>query len=125
MTGQDFWQDVAVITRWLDDNPPEFGNWIQWRIGKIAEELGEVQAALIQAGNANPRKAGGRRVRVDMTDVSDELCDVIITACVALDGIDAQAARRLDARMISIRGRVSASEPAPADLAPSQAATDD
>ena len=52
-----------------------------FRILKVAEELGEVAQALIGARGQNPRK-GHTHIR---QDVADELCDVALTALVALN----------------------------------------
>lgn len=53
-----------------------------FRLMKLSEEVGEVMEAYIGYHGANKRKAVGRQV--SEIDVANELCDVVITAMVAL-----------------------------------------
>ena len=80
MTDQP-WPTVQRLTHWLDENAtttPEATRLL--RILKLQEEVGEVAQAVVGAMNANPRKGSSHT----WTDVEAELCDVIITAMVAL-----------------------------------------
>jgi hypothetical protein len=70
-----------MIHLWLEQNPAEWGATIQWRIGKLVEEVGEVQAALIATAGQNPRKPATD----SFDDVVKELADVVITAQAALE----------------------------------------
>lgn len=53
-----------------------------YRLMKLSEEVGEVMEAYIGYEGANKRKASTRQYTE--LDVASELCDVIITAMVAL-----------------------------------------
>lgn len=57
------------------------------RIMKLAEELGEVNAAVIGATGQNPRKGFSH----SWGDVADELADVALTALVALATIEPES----------------------------------
>lgn len=61
------------------------------RIAKIIEEAGEAMEALIAYHDVNPRKEPG-----SLDDVVKELCDVALTAKVAIEnfGHDAEASLR-------------------------------
>lgn len=90
-TDDHTWDTVAQLTAWLDrDSPVPPDQALQLRILKITEEAGEVAQALIGAIGANPRKGHSH----SMSDVAKELCDVILTAMVALRTLtpDAQTA---------------------------------
>lgn len=86
VTDSSFWQDIAELTKWLDEHHPAFGDRLQWRIMKICQELGEVHEALGLAAGQNPRKNDGVPT-LDLTDTVVELCDVVLSACVALQSI--------------------------------------
>ena len=79
--GYDIWEHVAVAKGWLDAHQKDPGSEdnLTVRALKIAEEAGEVAAAVIEARGQNPRKATG-----SWSHVADEECDVVITALVAL-----------------------------------------
>jgi len=74
------WRHVATLVAWLDDAHPRTGHEIACRVMKLAEETGEAVAAYIGMTGQNPRK--GRCATRD--DLASELCDVIVTAMVAL-----------------------------------------
>ena len=80
----DVWAIARRMTDWLDDNTR-----INWGIGmllrclKVGEEAGEVTAAVIGVTGQNPRKGFSHT----WDDVAAELCDVILTAMVALTTI--------------------------------------
>nr|WP_241780002.1 MazG-like family protein [Streptomyces natalensis] len=78
------------MVRWLDQEnalPTEQARLL--RILKLSEEAGEVAQAVIGATGQNPRK--GRSHTWD--DVQSELCDVIVTAMVALRTLTPDARR--------------------------------
>jgi len=75
------WNTVDRLVAWLDRNselPEETRTILQ--ILKITEEAGEVAEAVIGATGQNPRKGYSHT----WDDVQEELCDVIVTAMVAL-----------------------------------------
>ncbi|CAM5346051.1 MULTISPECIES: MazG-like family protein [Streptomyces] len=75
------WDRVEALYAWLEEHnrrPP--GEALLLRMLKLAEETGEVAQAVIGAVGQNPRKG----VSHDWDDVRAELCDVIVTAMVAL-----------------------------------------
>jgi hypothetical protein len=79
------YKTCATLSEWIDDNaPPHYAfnpmaqDWA--RISKLAEEVGEAISAFIGATGQNPRKGFSN----DMTDVYDEIVDVIITGVCAL-----------------------------------------
>jgi NTP pyrophosphatase (non-canonical NTP hydrolase) len=91
------WDTVDRLVEWLDRSsalPPETDKLL--RLLKLSEEVGEVAQAVIGVTGQNPRKG----VTHTWDDVTAELCDVILTAMVALSTVtpDARAvfARRLD-----------------------------
>lgn len=114
------WADVAALTAWLDTNATEQPRWywsrgrrrtardheLTLRIAKCSEEIGEAVDARIRALGQNPRK--GKTATAD--DVATELCDVVVTALVALTTQtgDVDAARtHLNARFVALRDRVT------------------
>lgn len=91
------WDTVGQLVEWLDRNstlPPETATLL--RLMKLSEEVGEVTQAVIGALGQNPRKG----VTHTWDDVTAELCDVMVTAMVALSTITPDArrvfAQRLD-----------------------------
>ena len=74
------WRHVATLVAWLDAANPRTDHEIACRVMKLAEETGEAVAAYIGMTGRNPRK--GRCATRD--DLASELCDVIVTAMVAL-----------------------------------------
>lgn len=74
------WQHVKTLTAWLDDAHPRDQHETACRIMKLTEETGEAVAAYLGMTGQNPRK--GTCATLD--DLSGELCDVAITALVAL-----------------------------------------
>ena len=84
------WETVERLVAWLDQGselPAETKTILQ--ILKITEEAGEVAEALIGVTGQNPRKGYSH----DWHDVEKELCDVVITAMVALTRVNPDAAR--------------------------------
>ncbi|MCI3270129.1 MazG-like family protein [Streptomyces cylindrosporus] len=77
----DLWSSIDALWTWLDGNRPLGGKeGLLLRMLKLSEEVGEVAEAVIGATGQNPRKG----VTHTWDDVQAELCDVVITALVAL-----------------------------------------
>jgi NTP pyrophosphatase (non-canonical NTP hydrolase) len=77
----DLWGSVDELWAWLEANQPIGGDQgLFLRMLKLSEEVGEVAEAVIGATGQNPRKG----VTHTWEDVQGELCDVVITALVAL-----------------------------------------
>lgn len=84
------WEAVERLYGWLDAHstlPAEQERLL--RLLKLTEEAGEVASAVIGATGQNPRKG----VTHSWQDVEAELCDVIVTAMVALRTLTPDAAR--------------------------------
>ncbi|MBR8641322.1 MazG-like family protein [Streptomyces tuirus] len=80
-TTPELWSAVDDLWEWLETNRPVEGReGLLLRILKLTEEVGEVSEAVIGATGQNPRKG----VTHTWDDVRSELCDVVITALVAL-----------------------------------------
>ncbi|MFF9910746.1 MazG-like family protein [Streptomyces sp. NPDC013457] len=83
------WNTVDRLTSWISAHhtlPPEQD--VLLRVLKLSEEVGEVAEAVIGATGQNPRKGASHTWQ----DVESELCDVIITAMVALRTLTPDAA---------------------------------
>jgi NTP pyrophosphatase (non-canonical NTP hydrolase) len=92
------WETVERLVAWLDrgsELPAETKTLLQ--ILKITEEAGEVAEALIGVTGQNPRKGYSH----SWQDVEHELCDVIVTAMVALTRVNPAAARTLFAEHLA------------------------
>jgi NTP pyrophosphatase (non-canonical NTP hydrolase) len=77
----DPWSSVDALWTWLDAGRPHGDReGLLLRVLKLSEEVGEVAEAVIGATGQNPRKG----VTHTWDDVQGELCDVVITALVAL-----------------------------------------
>lgn len=77
----DLWTAVEELWAWLDAHDErDPSQTVLLRVLKLSEEVGEVAQAVIGATGQNPRKG----VSHTWEDVRAELCDVIITALVAL-----------------------------------------
>ncbi|MEU6576922.1 MazG-like family protein [Streptomyces sp. NPDC046805] len=77
----DLWAVIDALWTWLDDNRRYDGDAaVLLRVLKLQEETGEVAQAVIGATGQNPRKG----VSHTWDDVQAELCDVVITALIAL-----------------------------------------
>lgn len=77
----DLWTSVDALWAWLERDQPVGGReGLLLRMLKLSEEVGEVSEAVIGAMGQNPRKG----VSHTWEDVQGELCDVVITALVAL-----------------------------------------
>lgn len=73
------------------------------RVGKCAEEVGEAMQALIAYHHVNPRKPAGPR-----SEVIKELCDVALTAKVAIWSFGDDAESKLAEREAAILSRLRA-----------------
>ncbi|MGA5818116.1 MazG-like family protein [Kitasatospora sp. NPDC094028] len=93
----ELWGRVGRLRTWLDDEAEEVpvAGVRLLRVLKIGEEFGEVPEAVHGALGANPRKGRSH----DWSDVELELCDVIVTAMVALDTISGSGRKALDDRL--------------------------
>ncbi|MEU6821362.1 MazG-like family protein [Streptomyces atriruber] len=104
----DPWDTVGRLYEWLDSHnrqPPREA--LLLRMLKLSEEVGEVAQAVIGATGQNPRKGTTH----GWDDVQSELCDVIVTAMVALRTLTPDAAavlaahlRRVDERATAVDG---------------------
>ena len=109
------WRHAATLTAWLDAANPRTDHEIACRVMKLAEETGEAVAAYIGMTGQNPRK--GKCASLD--DLTAELCDVIVTAMVALatvtgdaDGAETRLQQHVAARFARLIERIG-STPAP------------
>src|SRR5262245_23109541 len=73
-------ETVQRSVHWLNDANGHYPSEVTLRILKIGEEFGEASAAWIGYMGQNPRK----ELTHNISQVADELCDVIISAMVAL-----------------------------------------
>ncbi|MGV9253754.1 MazG-like family protein [Streptomyces sp. NPDC003697] len=77
----DVWTSVDALWAWLETDQPHGGReGLLLRMLKLSEEVGEAAQAVIGATGQNPRKGTSHT----WEDVQAELCDVVITALVAL-----------------------------------------
>ncbi|MFJ4712069.1 MazG-like family protein [Streptomyces sp. NPDC088785] len=96
------WSTVDRLRGWLDDSdrqPPREA--LLLRVLKLSEEVGEVAEAVIGAVGQNPRKG----VSHTWQDVESELCDVIVTALVALGTLTPDARAALGAHVAGLADR--------------------
>jgi NTP pyrophosphatase (non-canonical NTP hydrolase) len=103
------WAHVTLLVAWLDAASPRTDHEVACRVMKLAEETGEVVDAYLGWTGKNPRKG----VCATRDDVTGELCDVIVTALVAMATItgDSRAAEatlqaNLARRLTGLRKRV-------------------
>ncbi|MET8689593.1 MazG-like family protein [Streptomyces sp. NPDC004732] len=92
----DPWETVDRLYEWLDSHnrqPPQEA--LLLRMLKLSEEVGEVAQAVIGATGQNPRKGTTH----SWDDVQGELCDVIVTAMVALRTLTPDAGTVLAAHL--------------------------
>ena len=97
----DQWAAIRGLVDWLDSQHGRSDHELAMRTLKVTEEAGEVAAAYIGVPGQNPRKGRSH----GWTDVEAELCDVIVTAAVALASISAQPQGVLDAKLAKIAAR--------------------
>ncbi|MFD5327612.1 MazG-like family protein [Streptomyces sp. NPDC127092] len=86
---QDPWPTIARLHAWLTAHQKlPRSEEILLRVLKLSEEVGEAAQAVIGATGQNPRKGTSHTWQ----DVEAELCDVVITAMVALRTLTPDAA---------------------------------
>ncbi|QIB46099.1 MazG-like family protein [Streptomyces aureoverticillatus] len=98
----DLWATVDRLHGWLEShsqNPPR--ETLLLRMLKLAEETGEVAQAVIGATGQNPRKGTTHT----WDDVESELCDVVITALVALRTLTPAPEQALASRLRAVEQR--------------------
>ncbi|AMW15286.1 hypothetical protein A4E84_11815 [Streptomyces qaidamensis] len=104
----ELWSTIDDLYEWLDTNCPVEGReGLLLRILKLSEEVGEVSQAVIGATGQNPRKG----VTHTWEDVEAELCDVVITALLALRALTPQAREMFGGHLERVRERSLASAP--------------
>ncbi|MEG8275818.1 MazG-like family protein [Streptomyces sp. AHA2] len=104
----DLWATIETLSEWLDHHRPVEGReGLLLRILKLSEEVGEVSEAVIGATGQNPRKG----VTHTWDDVQAELCDVVITALMALRTLTPGAREVFAAHLERVRERSLASGP--------------
>ncbi|MGW0816785.1 MazG-like family protein [Streptomyces viridiviolaceus] len=87
-TPADLWDSIDDLWKWLEADQPVGGReGLLLRMLKLSEEVGEVAEAVIGATGQNPRKG----VTHTWDDVQAELCDVALTALVALRTLTPEA----------------------------------
>ncbi|MDX3529641.1 MazG-like family protein [Streptomyces sp. ID05-39B] len=100
--GTGLWETVDALCAWLDAGQPVGGReGLLLRMLKLSEEVGEVAQAVIGATGQNPRKGTSH----SWEDVQSELCDVVITALVALRTLTPQAREVFAAHLARVAGR--------------------
>ncbi|MFD5559688.1 MazG-like family protein [Kitasatospora griseola] len=96
------WETVRRLAAWLADGstqPAEMQRVLQCL--KVSEEAGEVAEAVIGVLGQNPRKGFSHT----WDDVAGELCDVMITAMVALVRVHPDPAAAFDAHLAEVAAR--------------------
>lgn len=96
------WDTVDQLVGWLDKSstlPPETDRLL--RVMKLAEEVGETTQAVAGVLGTNPRKG----VTHTWQDVEAELCDVILTAMVALSTVNPDARKVFAEHLERVAGR--------------------
>jgi NTP pyrophosphatase (non-canonical NTP hydrolase) len=103
----DPWVPIFRLVGWLDRQNGRSQHEISMRLLKLVEESGEVAQAYIGSVGQNPRKG----VTHTRADVADELCDVIITAMVAIVSVaDGNPDDILAAKLAKVAERAAESE---------------
>ncbi|CAM5237215.1 hypothetical protein SALBM135S_00657 [Streptomyces alboniger] len=100
----DPWDTVGRLHAWLEShNQRAPREALLLRMLKLSEEVGEVSEAVIGAMGQNPRKGTSHT----WDDVQAELCDVIVTAMVALRTLtpDAEAVLAAHLRRVAERSK--------------------
>ena len=98
----DVWDTIEKITGQLDASStlaPDTEKLL--RIMKLTEEAGEVTQAVIGTLGQNPRKG----VTHTWDDVQAELCDVMVTAMVALATLTPDARKVFNSHLARVAGR--------------------
>ncbi|MCG8968564.1 MULTISPECIES: MazG-like family protein [Streptomyces] len=98
----DPWTTVDALWKWLEADQPVGGReGLLLRMLKLSEEVGEVAEAVIGTTGQNPRKG----VTHTWEDVEAELCDVVITAMVALRTLTPDAREVFGRHLARVAGR--------------------
>ncbi|AIV36788.1 MazG-like family protein [Streptomyces sp. R1] len=98
----DLWNTIDDLWKWLEADQPVRGReGLLLRMLKLSEEVGEVAEAVIGATGQNPRKG----VTHTWDDVQAELCDVAITALVALRTLTPEAREVFGRHLARVAGR--------------------
>jgi DNA-binding CsgD family transcriptional regulator/phosphoribosyl-ATP pyrophosphohydrolase len=103
----DNWKTVGALVAWLDRENGRGDHETALRIMKITEEAGEVAEAYIGTVGQNPRKGRSHTP----ADVVAELCDVIVTAAVALHSFTVDPQGAVEAKLARIAGRPGVRRP--------------
>lgn len=96
------WTTIRRLVEWLDTANTRSPHETAMRLMKLSEETGEVMQAYIGATGQNPRKG----LTHSRADVADELCDVIVTAMVALHSFTPDPAGHFTEKIHRIAARV-------------------
>nr|WP_189132536.1 MazG-like family protein [Wenjunlia tyrosinilytica] len=99
---QSNWGTIDRLVGWLDSESPvapEVARLL--RVLKINGEAGEVAEAVHGVMGSNPRKGASHT----WEDVQEELCDVILTAMVALATLTPDAQKVFEERLSHIAER--------------------
>ncbi|MGW0532978.1 MazG-like family protein [Streptomyces sp. NPDC003032] len=102
----ELWDTIGRLHDWLEshnDRAPQEA--LLLRVLKLSEEVGEVAQAVIGATGQNPRKGTTHT----WDDVQAELCDVVVTAMVALRTLTPDAEAVFAARLRRVAERTGAS----------------
>ncbi|MFJ4831174.1 MazG-like family protein [Streptomyces sp. NPDC088747] len=100
------WDSIDRLYVWLDSHQELTGReLLLTRMLKLSEEVGEVAQAVIGVTGQNPRKGTSHT----WDDVRSELCDVVITALVALRTLTPDARETFTAHLAAITERSFAS----------------
>nr|WP_245653178.1 NUDIX domain-containing protein [Herbidospora sakaeratensis] len=100
-TNDASWDRLAGLVEWLDRSSPDGPERPLLRVLKITEEAGEAAEAVIGLLGHNPRK-GRTHTR---QDVVDELCDVAVTALIALASFSDDPRRDYQAHVARVAER--------------------
>ncbi|QFQ96797.1 hypothetical protein F9278_11830 [Streptomyces phaeolivaceus] len=98
----DLWQSVARLHDWLEAGQPHGGQEaLLLRMLKLQEEVGEVAQAVIGVTGQNLRKGTTHT----WEDVQSELCDVVVTALIALRALTPDAREVFTAHLAGVTAR--------------------
>ena len=101
MTDFDPWPSVRRFSAHLDEVNGTSDHERALRLMKLSEEVGEVTEAYIGMTGQNPRKG----VTHTREDVAEELCDVVISAMIALCSFADDPAAALRAKIEAVDAR--------------------
>lgn len=105
------WATVRRMVDWLDAANGSCQHETSMRLLKLGEEAGEAMQAYIGTLGQNPRK--GRTHTAE--DVAGELCDVILTAAIALHRFTDDPAAALDRKISEVALRLLPSPGGPGE----------